>query len=77
MQISIHQFEQFINETILKRGLTYFKNGYVSEPEEIAAGVYEAIVTGRENYTVKLKIKNNTVLEHVCSCPYDMGSVRT
>jgi hypothetical protein len=37
MQISIHQFEQFINETILKRGLTYFKNGYVSEPEEIAA----------------------------------------
>lgn len=75
MQIPINQFEQYIDETILKKGLSYFKKGYVSEPEEITAGVYEATVAGTEDYTVKLKIKNNTIVEHVCSCPYDMGPV--
>jgi len=75
MQIPINQFEQYIDETILKRGLSYFKKGYVSEPEEITTGVYEATVAGTEDYTVKLKIKNNTIEEHLCSCPYDMGPV--
>ena len=63
MQIPINQFEQYIDETILKRGLSYFKKGYVSEPEEITAGVYEAIVAGTEDYTVELKIKNDIVVE--------------
>ena len=75
MQIPLNQFEQFIDETILKRGLSYFKNGYVSEPEEITHNVYEAIVEGTEDYTVELTIKNETIVEHVCSCPYDMGPV--
>ncbi len=75
MQIPLNQFEQFIDETILKRGLSYFKNGYVSEPEEITHGVYEAIVAGSEDYTVELKIKNGTITEHICTCPYDMGPV--
>lgn len=75
MQIPLNQFEQFIDETILKRGLSYFKNGYVSEPEEITPNVYEAIVTGTEDYTVELKIKNGTIVEHVCTCPYDLGFI--
>jgi uncharacterized Zn finger protein len=75
MQIPLNQFEQYIDEAILKRGLSYFKNGYVCEPEEITSGVYEAIVAGSEDYTVELKIKNGTVTEHVCTCPYDMGPV--
>jgi hypothetical protein len=75
MQIPINQFEQYIDETILKRGLSYFKKGYVSEPEEITAGVYEAIVAGTEDYTVELKIKNDIVVEYVCSCPFDYGPV--
>lgn len=75
MKIPLNQFEQYIDETILKRGLSYFKNGYVSEPEEITTGVYESIVSGSEDYTVELKIKNQTIVEHVCSCPYDMGPV--
>mgnify|MGYP001422006673 CR=1 FL=1 len=75
MQIPLNQFEQYIDDTILKRGLSYFKNGYVTEPEEIAPGVYETIVTGSEDYTVELKIKNGTVTEHDCTCPYDLGPV--
>jgi len=75
MQIPLNQFEQFIDETILKRGLQYFKNGHVHEPEEISPGEYEAIVEGSEDYTVQLTLKNGTITEYVCDCPYDMGPV--
>lgn len=75
MQIPLSQFEQYIDETILKRGLSYFKNGHVHEPEEISPGEYEAIVEGTEDYIVQLTLKNGIITEYVCDCPYDMGSV--
>jgi uncharacterized Zn finger protein len=75
MQIPLSQFEQFIDETILKRGLSYYINGHVHEPEEISPGQYESIVEGTEDYTVRLTIKNGIVAEHVCDCPYDLGPV--
>jgi hypothetical protein len=43
MQIPLHHFEDFIDETILRRGLSYFKKGQVHEPEGIRTGEYEAI----------------------------------
>lgn len=75
MNIPLSEFEQIIGETILKRGLSYFKNGYVTEFAEISNGEYEANVSGTEEYTVHLKVKNNTIIEHNCDCPYDMGPV--
>jgi len=75
MQIPLNQFEQYIDEPILKRGLQYFKKGHVHEPEEICPGEYEAIVEGTEDYTVQLTLKNGIVTEHVCNCPYDLGPV--
>ncbi|MGB4205157.1 MAG: SWIM zinc finger family protein [Bacteroidales bacterium] len=75
MQIPLNQFEQYIDETILKRGLRYFKNGHVHEPEEISSGEYEAIVEGTEDYTVQLTLKNGVVTDYDCDCPYDMGPV--
>lgn len=75
MQIPLNQFEQYIDETILERGLTYFKNGHVHEPEEMSPGKYETIVEGTEDYTVQLTINNGIITEYVCDCPYDMGPV--
>ena len=75
MQIPLNQFEQYIDETILKRGLQYFKKGHVHEPEEISPGEYEAIVEGTEDYKVQFTLKNGIVKEHVCDCPYDFGPV--
>ncbi|GAB1415846.1 hypothetical protein MASR2M117_12520 [Paludibacter sp.] len=75
MLIPLNQFEQYIDETILKRGLSYFKNGHVHQPEEIGPGEYEAIVEGSEDYTVQLTLKNGTITEYVCDCPYDFGPV--
>ncbi|PKP08269.1 MAG: hypothetical protein CVU09_16405 [Bacteroidetes bacterium HGW-Bacteroidetes-4] len=75
MQLPFNQFEQYIDETILKRGLSYFKKGHVQEPEELSPGEYEAIVEGTEDYTVQLTLKNGIITEYVCDCPYDMGPV--
>ena len=75
MKIPLNSFEQYIDETILKRGFQYFKKGLVHEPEELMKGEYEVIVDGTEPYTVNLTIKNDVVTEYVCTCPYDMGPV--
>jgi uncharacterized Zn finger protein len=73
MRIPLNEFEQLIEESILKRGLAYFKGGAITDFSEISNGEYEAIVSGTEDYTVQLEIKNNTIIEHNCDCPYDMG----
>lgn len=75
MQIPLNEFEQFIDEKILKRGFSYFKGGAIADFLEISNGAYEAIVSGTEAYTVQLEVSNNTITEHNCDCPYDMGPV--
>jgi hypothetical protein len=75
MRIPLNEFEQIIDETILKRGLAYFKSGAITDFSEISNREYEAIVSGTEEYTVQLKISSNTITEHNCDCPYDMGPV--
>ncbi len=71
MKIPLNAFEQYIDETILKRGLQYFKNGAVTDLEEMAHGEYEAVVEGSENYIVELNIKANYIASYHCTCPYD------
>lgn len=75
MRIPLNEFEQLIDESILKKGLAYFKGGAITDFSEISNGEYEAIVSGTEDYTVQLEIKNNVIIEHNCDCPYDMGAV--
>ena len=75
MRIPLNEFEQLIDEKILKRGLSYFKGGAITDFSEISTGEYEAIASGTEEYTVQLEISNNTITEYHCDCPYDMGPV--
>jgi uncharacterized Zn finger protein len=75
MNIPLDQFEQIIDDTILKRGLQYFRKGLVEEPEELSHGEFEAIVLGSEPYRVTVTIRDGEVTNHTCSCPYDMGPV--
>ncbi len=75
MKIPLNQFEQIIDESILKRGLAYFKTGAITDFSEISNGEYEAIVSGTEDYTVQLAVKNNAIIEHNCDCLYDIGPV--
>ena len=73
MNIPLNQFEQHIGETILKRGLSYYKSGAIESVDETAIGEYFAIVSGSEHYEVEIKIKNNTITNIDCDCPYDGG----
>ncbi|MFR9547201.1 MAG: SWIM zinc finger family protein [Rikenellaceae bacterium] len=76
MKIDLTQFEQQIDETILKRGLQYFKQGKVLEVSNEGDGVVVAEVEGSsENYTTYLQIKDDMVVDSRCSCPYDFGPV--
>ncbi|HBB92695.1 MAG TPA: hypothetical protein DC042_13520 [Bacteroidales bacterium] len=75
MQIPLQQFENYIDEPILKRGLSYFRKGAVNEVEEISPGQFEAIVSGNDDYTVHVQISGGIITEHWCDCPYDLGPV--
>ena len=75
MRIPLNEFEQLIDENILKRGLAYFNGGAITDFSEISNGEYEAIVSGTEDYTVQLEVENNSIIEHNCDCPYDIGAV--
>lgn len=75
MEIPLDQFELHINNNILKRGLSYYEDGCVNEVEEITEGVYEAIVSGSEDYTVEIEVIEGVIKECICSCPYDLGPV--
>lgn len=73
MKISINEFEQHIDEDILKRGLQYFKKGYVTAVDEMSPGNYEATVEGSETYTIRMEIHNGMINSSYCDCPYDWG----
>ncbi len=75
MKIPLNEFEQHIDENILKRGLQYFKKGKVTNVDELSGGEYEAEVEGSETYRVHLTLKNGIITEQECTCPYDRGSV--
>lgn len=75
MQIPLSDFEQYIDDVILTRGLNYFQSGQIIEFSETRPGEIDAIVRGSEDYSVSLKIKNGTVVEHHCDCPADYGKV--
>lgn len=75
MNIPLNEFEQFINESILEKGYAYFNKGAVLETSLLAPGELEAIVMGTEEYTIHLNIKNNTIVNQTCDCPYSFGPV--
>ena len=75
MKIPINEFEQHVDEELLKRGIQYFKNGNVLQVDEVSGGEYEAEVEGSETYTVNVTIKEGIITELKCTCPYDWGAV--
>ncbi|MCF8237316.1 MAG: SWIM zinc finger family protein [Saprospiraceae bacterium] len=75
MTFPFRHFEDHINQTILKRGMTYFRKGHVEEVIEHGHGEYEAYVHGTESYLVQITIKGENVTDHRCDCPFDQGPV--
>jgi len=75
MKIPLTDFEQYIEDDVLKKGLSYFRNNHVHEPEEISPGVFEAMVEGTDEYTVRLTIEKRIITGSSCNLPYDFGPI--
>lgn len=74
-EIPVEQFEQYIDESILDRGLSYFSNGHVEEVKTTTPGTTLFQVEGSQPYRVMLKIDGKVLVEHHCTCPYDYGPI--
>lgn len=70
MELLLDKFEHQIDGTILKRGLNYFKQGCVTDLDELGEGNYEISVEGSDTYIVNLSLKRNVVIAFDCDCPY-------
>ncbi|MEH7493817.1 SWIM zinc finger family protein [Neobacillus niacini] len=67
-------FEQSIDNRILKRGLDYFEQGHVVSLKTKDKMKYKARVEGSEVYTVEISLDiNDVIVECYCDCPYDLG----
>ena len=75
MDIKLPNFEQYVDDKILSRGMSYFKNGQVTSCEELSPGEFEAVVEGTEDYEVRLTVRRNMLKEFSCTCPYDYGNI--
>jgi hypothetical protein len=73
MKIPLDQFEQHFPESILKRGLDYFRKGKVVEVEETSPGIYTGIVEGTSSYEVRLEVQKGAISAARCNCPYTDG----
>lgn len=73
MPITLNNFKNQIEPTILQRGRQYFNQHFVIDLEEIEDGRWQTQVEGTEIYIVEIKQTPDGSLDHYCSCLYDWG----
>jgi len=66
-------FERKLNKVQLAKGLDYFENGCISKLEERETDKWSAIVSGSEDYHVKIIFKKDTIEKCSCDCPHDVA----
>ena len=72
MAFTIHNFDKYVNRTIVERGVKYFNRGLVYELKDHEDGYWTANVEGSyDDYEVEIYISDEFVKEWECSCPYD------
>ena len=69
--LSLDNFETQIASVIVQRGRSYYNNGNVISIEETGDNTWTAEVEGTELYTVEVTLKNKTITDYSCDCPYD------
>ncbi len=65
--------EKHIPPKILQRGYEYYTNRQVISLEENEPGVWDAIVSGSEDYEVTVEIENGELKYWDCDCPFEDG----
>ncbi|MEN7550604.1 hypothetical protein AAG747_21980 [Rapidithrix thailandica] len=73
--MTLKDFEQEINPTIVERGFAYFTENVVNNLDKVAPGMWLAQVHGSEVYTVEIRTHRTKIKSWSCDCPYDGGPV--
>ena len=72
--MDLHNFESYIDETILMRGYDYYRQGHVICIRENEEHVFMAEVEGTETYHVAVELDEDmSIVDTRCNCPYDYG----
>jgi hypothetical protein len=73
--MTFNDFEKNISSTLLKKGLAYFEEDRVDNPEKIAPGSWVAEVHGSDSYQVVISSNRSQIKGWECDCPYDHGPI--
>jgi uncharacterized Zn finger protein len=71
--MKLTNFEQWIDDRILERGLAYFTKGKVLNLLTTDGIHYKGLVDGSEVYHVEIFLHNDVIVNSYCSCPYDLS----
>jgi uncharacterized Zn finger protein len=72
--MKLSNFDQFLDERILQRGLDYYQNGQVGSLKTADGSHYKARVDGSEVYKVDVFLDQaGEIVDTYCDCPYDLG----
>lgn len=75
MNLTIENFQQKVDQTIVDRGWRYAQSGKVMNLVENKPGCWSAKVQGTKIYDVTLQQIPPGELSHQCTCPYDWGPI--
>jgi uncharacterized Zn finger protein len=75
MQMTLTNFEGFVEGKVVERGYEYYKRGRIAKVEQVGEGEFSAIAFGSEDYEVYVKTDGEKIVEHECDCPYDWGNI--
>lgn len=71
--MNLSNFEEWIDEKILNRGLEYFNKGKVNSLKTTDGSHFKAKVDGSDVYNVEIFLSGDVVLNIYCDCPYNGG----
>lgn len=75
MKMTLDSFCDFVPSRIWQRGQDYYSSGAITSIEESQHGEWIAVVEGTDDYTVRIVMDGDEILEWDCDCPYDGGDV--
>ncbi|MEH7440289.1 SWIM zinc finger family protein [Neobacillus drentensis] len=71
--MNLLNFEEWVDEKILKRGLDYFNKGKVISLKTTDGSHFKARVNGSDVYNVEIFLSGDAVLNIYCDCPFNGG----
>lgn len=75
MKMTLDSFCDFVPSRIWQRGRDYYSSGAITSIEENRPGEWIAVVEGTDDYTVRIVMDGDEILEWECDCPYDGGDI--